>query len=342
MVEVNISKNEAGQRFDKFLFKYLNAAPKSFVYKMLRKKNIVLNGKKSTGDEKLCEGDSVKLFLADETIEKFRESKSANVTNIPSISKKDIIFEDDDILLINKKAGILSQKAEAKDVSINEMMISYLVNNNKVSKESLNTFKPSVCNRLDRNTTGLIACGKSLIGLQELSRLFKDRDIDKYYITLVKGVVNEEKSIEGYLHKDEKTNKVSIHSSQIDDSEYIKTTYIPLGSFKYKNIEGTLLKVKLHTGKPHQIRAHLSSINHPIFGDTKYGCISTNNILRADFNIKYQLLHSYSLTFPKEDLLLEKLKEKTFIAPIPNVYKKVLEGGNLWPLGIQEDLEVQH
>lgn len=332
MIEIEINKNDAGQRFDKFLFKYLNRAPKSFVYKMLRKKNIVLNGKKSNGDEKINIGDSVKLFLSDETIEKFRdlsENIVLNNNNIPSLSLSDIIYEDEDILLINKRAGVLSQKASPKDISINEMMISYLISNKKLSNNDLETFKPSVCNRLDRNTTGLITAGKSLLGLQELSSLFKDRNIDKYYITIVKGSLTEKKCISGYLVKDELNNKVYISEDKKVDCEYIKTEYIPLKIFDYKNRSFTLLKVKLHTGKPHQIRAHLSSIGNPIAGDTKYGDKNINGLLRIDFGVKYQLLHSYSLTFPDNDIKLQNVKGKTFTATIPNIYDNIV-GGNIY------------
>lgn len=326
MIEITVTNNESGQRFDKFLFKYLNEAPKSFVYKMLRKKNIVLNGKKSQGDEKLNTGDVVKMFLSDETIEKFHKATVAKAFNVQSLQKNDIIYEDSNIILINKKAGILSQKADAKDISINEMMISYLISNGEINDKTLETFKPSVCNRLDRNTTGLLAAGKSLLGLQELSKMFKDRNIDKYYITIVGGQINECKSITGYLIKDNETNKVTIKNKEIANSEYIKTEYIPLHIFTINNKKFTLLKVKLHTGKPHQIRAHLSSINHPIIGDTKYGNKVINEYFLKTYDVKYQLLHSYSLTFPNTKISLEAVKGQTYIAPIPRVYEKILGG----------------
>ena len=150
MQEIIVSANEAGQRFDKLLAKYLNEAPKSFLYKMLRKKNIVLNGKKATGNEKLEVGDSIKLFLADETIEKFSKVQIQHTKK-----KLDVIYEDDHILLINKPAGMLSQKAEAKDESLVEHVISYMLDSGQLTEADLRSFKPSICNRLDRNTSGL-------------------------------------------------------------------------------------------------------------------------------------------------------------------------------------------
>ena len=151
MQEIKVTANEAGQRLDKLLAKYLNEAPKSFLYKMLRKKNIVLNGKKATGNEKLVSGDSVKLFLADDTIAKFSKS-IVRKTN----GKLDILYEDFDILIINKPVGMLSQKAEAKDVSVVEHLITYLLESGQMTEENLRSFKPSICNRLDRNTSGLL------------------------------------------------------------------------------------------------------------------------------------------------------------------------------------------
>ena len=155
MKEIIISQNEAGQRLDKFLKKYLAKAPGSFLYKMLRKKNIVLNGKKATGNEKLGVGDSVKLFLADDTIGKFAGLVPIKEEYQVSVNL-DIIHEDANVLFINKPAGMLSQKAAKDDVSMVEHVIAYLLAEGSITQEELRTFRPSICNRLDRNTSGLI------------------------------------------------------------------------------------------------------------------------------------------------------------------------------------------
>ena len=203
MKEFIINENEAGQRFDKYLAKLLREAPKSFFYKMMRKKNITLNGKKATGNEKLFSGDHVKLFLSDETFEKFSGNDSAPRAHYAL----DIIYEDENILLINKPAGMLSQPADDGTPSLVEYLTGYLLKNGSLTENDLRTFRPSVCNRLDRNTSGLIAAGKSLSGLQELSGMFKSRELHKYYLCLVEGVLKEERYIKGYLAKDKKSNK---------------------------------------------------------------------------------------------------------------------------------------
>ena len=319
MREIEIGKNECSQRLDKWIFKYLNKAGSGFVYKMLRKKNITLNGKKATGREKLQLGDKVYFFLAEETIEKFRQVKE---NRIACDYQPEILFEDADILFANKPAGMLSQKAEQSDISINEALLSYVGFHGR--QES---FTPGICNRLDRNTSGIIAFGKSLFGLQTLSRLFHDRTIDKYYYTIVKGRMTEEETIEGYLHKDKKKNQVSITKTPLKGEQ--GKEYVPICT-KYKpcraTAEATLLKVKLITGKPHQIRAHLASTGHPILGDYKYGDKKWNDIYEKQFGLRYQLLHAAILSFPameEEKKLPAQWYGLKITAPLPPLFEKI-------------------
>ena len=317
MKEFIINENEAGQRFDKYLAKLLREAPKSFFYKMMRKKNITLNGKKATGNEKLLSGDHVKLFLSDETFEKFSGSIAAPRAH----HVLDIIYEDENILLINKPAGMLSQPADDGTPSLVEYLTGYLLENGSLTEEDLRTFRPSVCNRLDRNTSGLIAAGKSLVGLQTLSEMFKLRELHKYYLCLVEGILDEEKYIKGYLAKDKKSNKVTIYKQEKENALPIETRYFPLEN----NGKRTLLKVELITGRAHQIRAHLSSINHPIIGDSKYGDSSINEQFRKKAGTKRQLLHAYEMVFPVCEGHFSYLSQKSFQAPLPNDFLKAME-----------------
>jgi len=315
MQEIIVSTNEAGQRFDKLLAKYLNEAPKSFIYKMLRKKNIVLNGKKATGNEKLEVGDSIKLFLSDETIEKF-----SKVTVQKTKQKLDVIYEDENLLLINKPVGMLSQKAEAKDESLVEHIITYLLETEQLTEAELRKFKPSICNRLDRNTSGLVVAGKSLLGLQKMGELFKERSMKKYYRCLVVGEVKEKQYIKGFLYKDETINKVVISKEEVTDSLPIETEYEPL----WTNGKCTLLEVHLITGRTHQIRAHLASIFHPIVGDYKYGNRKINDVYKQKYKLESQLLHAYRLELPELNGELENISLKQFTAPLPKLFERIL------------------
>ncbi len=320
-----IEKNEAGQRLDKFLAKYMNEASKSFFYKMMRKKNITLNGKKCEGNEKLAEGDVVKLFLAEDTIEKF---SSVQVQEVKKVDL-DILYEDDEIILVNKPAGMLSQKAKETDESLVEYLIDYLLGSGKLTESGLRAFRPSVCNRLDRNTSGIVAAGKSLAGLQMLSGVFKDRSIHKYYQCLVSGEIRDVKTVDGWLLKDEKKNQVRILTDVEakrfegkggdEEPKRIRTKYEPIAT----DGRFTLLRVTLLTGRSHQIRAHLASLGHPIVGDFKYGGVSKVN--PSGRTVKYQLLHSYRLEFPKLAEPFAYLSMKVFEAPLPGYFGSVLK-----------------
>ncbi len=343
MQQFQIKANHAGQRFDKFIHKYLPNAGTSFLYKMLRKKNITLNGKKAEGKEILNIGDIVNFFFSDDTFEKFsgrtinngKETAGAAPTAFAAnahidireytdayekLKKEhiDILYEDNDILFLNKPAGVLTQKAKNTDHSLNEWMIGYLLNKWKISAEELTLFKPSVCNRLDRNTTGLVLCGISLKGSQFLSEMVRSRQIRKFYRTICYGGLTEKVILSGSLQKNEKTNMVTISKEGND----IQTVYEPLQILKHNS---TYLEVELITGKTHQIRAHLASTGHPLIGDHKYGNAAYNKQAEQKYNQRYQLLHAYRLEFPSLEGDWSYLSNQCFIAPLPVQFTKILE-----------------
>lgn len=315
-----IGKNEAGQRLDKYLKKYLSQAPQSFLYRMLRKKNILLNGKKAAGNEKLEPGDQVMLYLADDTIEKFRADHGAEQLPVGKIPYT-VVYEDDNIMIINKPAGILSQKAMPRDVSLVEYLTADLLNRGELTLEQLESFRPSVCNRLDRNTSGLILAGKTLMGLQDLSQALKERTADKYYLALVKGRISQARDLTAYLKKDGKTNQVTVLSTGVSGASPIHTAWEPLWS------DGmcTLLRVKLITGKTHQIRSHLAAIGHPLAGDPKYGDLHWNRQMHQQCGLSRQFLHAWQVTFQNGKGCLAPLKGRTVTAPLPPDLRTVLE-----------------
>lgn len=321
MKEFTINKNEANQRFDKYLKKLLPGAGSGFLYKMLRKKNITLNGKKAEGTEILREKDQVKLFFSDETYEKFAASQEAvgkeyELYRSLSLKQLEIVYEDSEILAANKPANMLSQKAEEKDASANERLIGYLIRKGELTQEQFQTFHPSVCNRLDRNTTGLILMGKTMQGLQELSAGLKNRSIQKYYRAIVLGHVSGQQHMKGYLWKDEENNKVLVYDHPVEGAVYAETSYEPLWAGK----EYSLLEIHLITGKTHQIRAHLASIGHPVAGDLKYGNEEVNLMLRQKYGINHQLLHAYRLEMPAKE---DGTKGMVLIAEPPALFERI-------------------
>ncbi|MBR1670016.1 MAG: RluA family pseudouridine synthase [Butyrivibrio sp.] len=324
MKEIVIGDNEEGKKLDRFLTSYLKEASTGFIYKMLRKKNITLNDKKAKGTEVLKKGDSIKIFFSDETFLKFRGEKGGAGKDfagaISKLGALPVIYEDSDIVLVNKPASVLSQKSSADDLSLNEWLLNYLYDKKAVTDKSLETYRPSVCNRLDRNTSGLVICAKSLKGARLMNSLIKERRIRKFYRTIVTGNIEDYAHLTGYLFKDEKKNVVHIKEEDPGDERYsyIETTYRKIEYYKDKDL--SLLEVELITGKTHQIRAHLSSIDHPIIGDAKYGG-------DMSFGLKYQLLHSYRVVFPA-DLPegFEHLRGREFIAREPYEFLKITGG----------------
>lgn len=323
MQVLNVTLQDEGQRLDKFLAKFMPKAPKSFFYKMMRKKNIVLNGKKAEGNERIASGDEIKLFLSDATISDFRGSVSANTVLLQPEIVLDIIYEDNDILVINKPVGMLSQKANKDDISAVEYINLYLKN---TGTDISQIFNAGICNRLDRNTSGLIVAGKSVKGLQWVGNMFRQRELKKYYLCIVKGKIDKPESLSGYLVKHENHNNVTITQNETAGSSKIITEYMPLGYGKLENNIYTLLKVHLVTGKAHQIRAHLKSIGNPIVGDAKYGHKDVYQIFRRKFGLKHQLLHAWYIEFGAYNDIPAKYHGMVFEAPLPREFEDIMNG----------------
>lgn len=325
MKEFVINKKESNQRVDKYLLRLMPNATKSFLYKMMRKKNIVLNDHRIQGNELLKPDDVIKVWFSDETFNSMSASNKINNIDLylyayKSIKNIDIIYEDDDFIILDKPAGVLSQKASNDDISLNEWLIGYLISTNAISSTDLSFFKPSISNRLDRNTSGMVLCGKSIYGLNILSKTIKDRTVTKIYHAYVFGKPSDNKRLSAYHTKNQATNEVKIISEEqykLLSSEMQKAytniiTSYKLISSSYNAItqkDISLIEVELITGKTHQIRAHMAYEGYPLVGDSKYGDVSLNKAL----HINSQLLHAYKLIFPNDEKL-GSLSGKTFVS----------------------------
>ena len=313
MQQLTITDLEAGQRLNKYMMKYLNQAPSSFIYKMLRKKNITRNGKKASGDEILECGDVIKVFLADETIERFRVVGSTQVSGQKPGITLQILYQDPDILAVHKPVGVLSQKAKKDDYSINEAIVDYCLSMRILTEKQLETFHPSISNRLDRNTSGIILAGISLKGSQMLASILKGHTCEKYYYTIIAGEMKQCIHEKAYIVKDTKKNQSKIQKHESPGASMIETAFTPLCT---KN-GFTLLQVQLFTGKSHQIRAHLQSLGYPMAGDTKYGNPAVNRKLRERYHLNHQLLHAGKLVLPDIPEITD---------PLPAEFKKIADG----------------
>jgi 23S rRNA pseudouridine955/2504/2580 synthase len=320
MKEFTIGKNEAGQRFEKYLAKLLPNAPKSFIYKMLRKKNITLNGKRAMGNEMLSLTDNVRLFFSDETYAKFSEVLSSKAQSAGTFDfASHVIYEDEDFLIVNKPPGILSQPERAGGESLALDLTDYLLTSGKISQEELRTFHPAPVNRLDRMTSGLVLCGKSLRGSQFLSEIIKSREVKKYYLTVTCGEIKDG-IYEAYLKKDNSVNKVTIRRDKAEGFSHIATGVQVLS----KAGRYSLLDIDLITGRTHQIRSHLAWLGAPVIGDVKYGDRKLAGILKKDIGLGHQFLHAERIVFPRVQGDFSYMSGMTVNAPLTTEEERIL------------------
>lgn len=299
-----ISKNDSGQRLDKFISKAVPALPKSLMYKYIRTKRIKVNSKRSDISTKLCENDVVDMYINDE----FFAPSDERYDFLSASKNLDIVYEDENIILLNKKVGLLSHPDETE---YNDTLITrvkrYLYEKGDYNPKDENSFAPALVNRIDRNTGGIVIAAKNAESLRILNQKLKDREMEKYYLCVVHGILKKKSGIlTGWLSKDEKKNKVDVFKSEKPGTKEIRTKYNVISAK-----DGlSLVEVELLTGRTHQIRAHFASIGHPLLGDGKYG----TNALNKSLGYKKQFLYSYRLkfTFESDAGCLEYLNGKSF------------------------------
>lgn len=302
-------KNDAGQRADKFLEKAVPALPKNLMYRYIRIKRIKINGKRCEISQRINEGDLIELYINDE----FFDGSSDKPGFLLAPSTLDIVYEDDNILIADKKCGLVVHEDEQKtpDTLINRIQ-HYLYDKGEYDPDSELSFAPSLCNRLDRNTSGLVVCAKNSESLRILNEKIKNREISKHYLCITYGIPSPAAArMQAYLVKDEKTKTVRISDRPAKNSKTIITEY------KVLKHNGTLAlcEIDLITGRTHQIRAHMAHLGCPVLGDGKYG----SNEINRKYKIKTQALHAYMLRFDftSDSGILSYLNGKEFSTAQP-------------------------
>jgi len=305
MRTIEIKKNDADQRLDKFLTKRFKTMPKPLMYKYIRTKYIKVNGKKCDISTRLSEGDIITLYIKDEF---FEESQYDTFDFLKAPAKLDIVYEDENIILLNKPCRLLCHPDDSYYYdSLLSRLQHYLYDKKEYDPNKENSFAPALANRIDRNTQGIVIACKNAEALRILNQKIKDREIKKFYLCAVHGVPKKKSALlTAYLEKNEKQNRVYISSKPTDKSKTIKTRYEVLSEKKGMS----LVKVELLTGRTHQIRAHMAYIGHPLVGDGKYGTNKQNE----NIPLKYQALCSYRLefAFTSDGGILEYLNGKSF------------------------------
>ena len=336
MKEFTIGRNDAGQRLDRFLAKAVPLLPASLAQKYIRIKRIKCNGKRIDRDTRLQEGDVLQLYINDEFFDKPREDNAYLTVANPKLS---IVYEDENILLVDKRPGLAVHPHDGAEYgrTLIDHIQSYLYQKREWRPREENAFTPALCNRIDRNTGGIVIAAKTAEALRVMNQKIKDREIDKRYLAIVEGSPKpKEGSLKGYLFKDAQKNRVYVTDTPQPGSKTCQTNYKTLASAAGLS----LVECELITGRTHQIRAHLASIGHPLMGDYKYGNISWNHQYET-YGVKTQMLHSYELHFPQMPKPLENLSKNVFQARVPGKFYRLIKE-TAWEHGTQEALEVLH
>jgi len=312
--KITISSKEANQRVDKYVKKFLNEAPLSFIYKLFRKKDVKINGHWVKENYILNEGEELTIFVSDSQIEEFNKPKEIEKVTL----NHQIVYEDENILIVNKPRGLLVHGDEGeKKLTLANQVINYLYFKGEYDPKNDHGFIPAPAHRLDRNTSGLVCFAKNLVSLQELEDLFKEKEeISKEYKALVVGKFEGTRHIDAPLLKDDKTGLVRI-SKQGKNAETIVKFAENHGDF-------TLVNVQILTGRTHQIRVHLASIGYPVVGDAKYGGFKVNKEVREKYKFENQFLTAYKLSFKNLKGHLSYLSGKSFEVKLPEDEEKLL------------------
>ena len=315
MKRFEINENDAGQRLDKFVGKATSGMPSSLLYKYIRKKRIKVNGKRCDASDRLNRGDVVEMYVPDEFFEKEAAPREYSRSTVPL----DVVWEDENVLLVNKRPGVLShtgdergaaQSGEAERSTLVFAVKSYLFDKGEYDPERENSFAPALCNRIDRNTGGIVIAAKNAATLRAVNAAIKQREIRKFYLCAVHGIPEKGEATEtAYLIKDERTKRVSVFDSSRDGAKKIVTSFRVLKTDREADL--SLLEVELGPGRTHQIRAHLDHLGFPLVGEGKYGVNREDR--KAGF--RYQALCSYKTVFESKSPELSYLFGRSFEIP---------------------------